>query len=68
MKIAESWLREWVSPDLDTDALGHQLTMLGHEVDAIEFEGAGLEGVVIAEVARSLQAPGCRQAEFVQGR
>ena len=29
MKIAESWLREWVDPDLDTDALGHQLTMLG---------------------------------------
>ena len=33
MKIAESWLREWVNPDLDTAALSHQLTMLGHEVD-----------------------------------
>ncbi len=50
MKIAESWLREWVSPDLDTEALGHQLTMLGHEVDAIEYEGEGLADVVIAEV------------------
>ena len=40
MKIAESWLREWVDPDLDTDALGHQLTMLGHEVDDISVEGA----------------------------
>jgi phenylalanyl-tRNA synthetase beta chain len=50
MKIAESWLREWVNPDLDTEALGHQLTMLGHEVDGIEYEGAGLEKVVIAEV------------------
>ncbi len=50
MKIAESWLREWVNPDLDTAALGHQLTMLGHEVDAIDYEGEGLADVVIAEV------------------
>ena len=50
MKIAESWLREWVNPDLDTEALGHQLTMLGHEVDGIEFEGTGISDVVIAEV------------------
>jgi phenylalanyl-tRNA synthetase beta chain len=50
MKIAESWLREWVDPELDTEALGHQLTMLGHEVDGIEREGADIADVVIAEI------------------
>ncbi len=50
MKIVESWLREWVDPDLDTEALGHQLTMLGHEVDEVLIEGGGLDGVVVAEV------------------
>ena len=50
MKIAESWLREWVNPDLDTESLGHQLTMLGHEVDDITIEGEGIDGVVVAEV------------------
>ena len=50
MKIAESWLREWVDPDLDTEALAERLTMAGHEVDSIELDGAGLDGVVIAEV------------------
>jgi phenylalanyl-tRNA synthetase beta chain len=50
MKIAESWLREWVDPDLDSEALGHQLTMLGLEVDGVDTEGAGLDGVVVAEV------------------
>ena len=50
MKIAESWLREWVDPDLDTEALAERLTMAGHEVDGIEREGEGLDGVVIAEV------------------
>ncbi len=57
MKIVESWLREWVNPDLDTEALGHQLTMLGHEVDEIMIEGAGLDGVVVGEVVAVTQHP-----------
>ena len=50
MKIAESWLREWVDPDLNTADLAHQMTMLGHEVDDVQTEGEGIEDVVIAEV------------------
>ena len=50
MKIVESWLREWVDPDLDGKALEHQLTMLGLEVDGVDVEGGGLDGVVVAEV------------------
>ena len=57
MKIAESWLREWVNPDLDTDALGHQLTMLGHEVDEITIEGDGLDSVVVGEVLEVSEHP-----------
>ncbi len=50
MRFAESWLREWVDPKLDTEALGHKLTMAGHEVNSVESQGSGLSGVVIAEV------------------
>ncbi len=50
MKIAESWLREWVNPDIDSASLCHELTMLGHEVDDVTIEGEGLDGVVVAEV------------------
>jgi len=57
MKISESWLREWVNPDLDTEALGHQLTMLGHEVDGIEIEGAGIADVVVGEVVEVARHP-----------
>ncbi|MGI9234693.1 MAG: phenylalanine--tRNA ligase subunit beta [Woeseiaceae bacterium] len=57
MKIAESWLREWADPDLDTEALGHQLTMLGHEVDGVHYEGAGISEVVIAEVVEFEKHP-----------
>jgi phenylalanyl-tRNA synthetase beta chain len=36
MKLSESWLREWVNPDLTRDDLCHRLTMGGFEVEAIE--------------------------------
>jgi phenylalanyl-tRNA synthetase beta chain len=57
MKIAESWLREWVDPQLDTAELGHELTMLGHEVDGIESEGEGLGDIVIAQVMEVSKHP-----------
>jgi len=50
MKFSEKWLREWVDPPLDTGELAHRLTMIGHEVDAIESRGEGLDGVLVAEV------------------
>ena len=33
MKFSEAWLREYVNPDLSTQALVDQLTMAGLEVD-----------------------------------
>ena len=57
MKIVESWLREWVDPDLDSKALEHQLTMLGLEVDGVDLEGSGLDGVVVAEVLEAAKHP-----------
>jgi len=57
MKIVESWLREWVDTDMETEELAHQLTMLGLEVDAITIEGSGLDGVVVAEVLEVKQHP-----------
>jgi len=57
MKIVESWLREWVDPGLDTEALAHRLTMAGHEVDGIDVDGTGLDGVVVAEVIEVARHP-----------
>ena len=57
MKIVESWLREWVDPDLETAALAHELTMLGLEVDGISIEGTNLNGVVVAEVVAVSKHP-----------
>ena len=57
MKISEQWLREWVSPELATEALAHQLTMAGLEVDAIEPVAGSFSGVVVAEILSAEQHP-----------
>ena len=50
MILSENWLREWVNPDLDAEALAHTLTMAGLEVDAVTPLAEGLSGVVVAEI------------------
>lgn len=50
MKFSESWLREWVNPALDTNALSEQLSMAGLEVDGIEPVSGTFQGVVVGEV------------------
>lgn len=57
MKISESWLREWVNPAVDSDALAHQLTMAGLEVDDNSLVAKPFSGVVVGEVLTVVQHP-----------
>jgi phenylalanyl-tRNA synthetase beta chain len=50
MKISEAWLREWVNPAIDTEALVAQLTMAGIEVDSVTPVAGKFDGVVVALV------------------
>ena len=50
MKISEAWLREWVNPPLDTQALTAQLTMAGLEVDGEAAVAGGFSNVVVGRV------------------
>ena len=50
MKFSENWLREWVNPALDTQALARQLTMSGLEVESVTPAAKPVQGVVVAEV------------------
>jgi phenylalanyl-tRNA synthetase beta chain len=50
MKISEQWLREWVSPKLDTHALAQRLTMAGLETGAIGPVAPALDHVVVGEI------------------
>ena len=57
MKFSESWLREWVSPEIDSDALAHQITMAGLEVDGVDAVAGEFSGVVVGEVVECGQHP-----------
>jgi phenylalanyl-tRNA synthetase beta chain len=57
VKISEQWLREWVSPELSSEELAHQITMAGLEVDAIEPVAGSFSGVVVARIVSAEQHP-----------
>ncbi|NEV60312.1 phenylalanine--tRNA ligase subunit beta [Thiorhodococcus minor] len=50
MRFSEAWLREWVSPPVDTQQLADQLSMAGLEVDAVEPAAPAFSGVTIGLV------------------
>jgi phenylalanyl-tRNA synthetase beta chain len=50
MRFSEAWLREWVSPAIDSATLADQLTMAGLEVDSVEPAAPSISGVVVGDV------------------
>lgn len=57
MKFSESWLRDWVNPNITTQALVDQLTMAGLEIDAVEPVAGSFTGVVVGEIVSAEQHP-----------
>jgi len=57
MKFSENWLRELVTIDADRPALVHALTMSGLEVEEVTPLGAGLDGVVVAQIVEATKHP-----------
>ncbi|QKJ87009.1 Phenylalanine--tRNA ligase beta subunit [Paramixta manurensis] len=57
MKFSELWLREWVNPAIDSEALSEQITMAGLEVDGVDAVAGAFHGVVVGEVVECGQHP-----------
>ncbi|MCO1335975.1 phenylalanine--tRNA ligase subunit beta [Microbulbifer sp. OS29] len=57
MKLSNSWLREWVNPELTTQELADQITMAGLEVDGVEKVAGDFSGVVVGEIVACEQHP-----------
>ncbi len=57
MKFSEAWLREWVDPPVDTQALADQLSMAGLEVDSVSPVAASFSNVVVGEVIEKARHP-----------
>ncbi|WP_294828019.1 phenylalanine--tRNA ligase subunit beta [uncultured Gilliamella sp.] len=57
MKFSESWLREWINPEISSEMLADQLTMAGLEVDDVEEVAGNFSGVVVGKVVECKQHP-----------
>ncbi|RLQ22721.1 phenylalanine--tRNA ligase subunit beta [Seongchinamella sediminis] len=66
MIISEQWLREWVSPQISTEDLAHQITMAGLEVDAVDPVAGEFSGVVVAEIVSAEQHPDADKLRLCQ--
>ncbi|MDX2349205.1 MAG: phenylalanine--tRNA ligase subunit beta [Porticoccus sp.] len=66
MKFSESWLREWVTPAIDTTELVAQLTMAGLEVDAVEPVAPAFSGVVVGQIVSVEKHPNADKLRVCQ--
>ena len=57
MQFSENWLRQFVNPSLDTQALSNALTMAGLEVEDCQPVAAIFSHVVIAEIISAEKHP-----------
>ena len=57
MQFSESWLRQYVNPALDSEALGHAMTMAGLEVEEQYPVAPPFTQVVVAEILSAEQHP-----------
>ncbi|MBB5214338.1 phenylalanine--tRNA ligase subunit beta [Parapusillimonas granuli] len=66
MLFPESWLRAFVNPDLDTDALAHRLTMAGLEVEGTAPAAPPFSGVVVARIQEIAPHPNADKLRVCQ--
>ncbi|MDW3095236.1 MAG: phenylalanine--tRNA ligase subunit beta [Gammaproteobacteria bacterium] len=66
MKFSENWLRQWVSPDVSSEQLGHQLTMAGLELDGLEAAAPSLQGVIVAKIESTAPHPDADKLQVCQ--
>ena len=57
MQFSESWLRQYVNPELDSAALGHAMTMAGLEVEEQHSVAPAFTQIVVAEILSAEQHP-----------
>ena len=57
MQFSENWLRSFVNPILNSDELGHALTMTGLEVEAMVPVAPAFNSIVIGEIIAAEKHP-----------
>jgi phenylalanyl-tRNA synthetase beta chain len=65
MKVLLSWLREFAPFEADPPHLAETMSDLGMAVEDMQFLGAGLDGIVVAEVLRTRPHPRADRIQLV---
>jgi len=50
MKVPLNWLKEFVEIDVSPEELAEKLTLAGLEVEKVNYQGRGLENVIVAQI------------------
>lgn len=66
MKFSENWLRSFVDPSLNSEALAHTLTMAGLEVEAMESVAPAFDKIVVGLVLHTEQHPNADRLKLTQ--
>ena len=66
MQFPESWLREFVTPDISTQELAHRLTMAGLEVEEIQPVAPPFSNVIVAHVLEVNKHPNADRLNICQ--
>jgi phenylalanyl-tRNA synthetase beta chain len=66
MQFSENWLRSFVNPAMDTQALSHALTMTGLEVEELTPVAPSFEKIVIGEIVSAIKHPDADRLQVCQ--
>jgi len=66
MQFSEHWLRQFVNPALDADALGHALTMAGLEVEEQTLVAPLFNSVVVGKIVSAEKHPDADRLQLCQ--
>ena len=66
MQFPESWLRTFVNPDIDSQALSHRLTMAGLEVEETRPAAPAFSGIVVASITAVAPHPNADKLRVCQ--
>ncbi len=66
MQFPESWLRSFTNPALSTEALSHQLTMAGLEVEETQPVAPAFSGIVVGHITDVIPHPNADKLRVCQ--
>src|ERR1700739_2225290 len=57
MRFSLSWLKEYVEFNTSLEEIAERLTMVGLEVESLEYTGKGLEDIIVAQILETRPHP-----------